>query len=525
VTIRNLSRNEGAPAKTSAEVCVIGGGMAALVLAKRLADRGISSVVLESGGDEHDAETGALNVIEEVTGRWSGAEKGRARGIGGSSQLWSGRCIPLSPSDIAPRPYLNEVGWPISADELGRFTGDVEALFGLDHSAFDMVPVADYAAHDDDIVCRWPKWSSFNRANLGRSLRKELAGSQRIEVWKHATVTALEYEPASKRLRSVVARHLSGKQIQVTAKRFVVAAGTIETTRLLLWLRRTSGGAALGKTTALGRYFQDHLYVTAAMISRRHALVTNRLFAYHFINNIRRSVHFELSPGAQSEARVRSAFAFVNMDLERSPLASVKSIARQVQRGRFSASEVISLWRHGGLIGRSAFWRLYNRQLFVPEDVPFRLEFCAEQEPHASNCIDLADQYDRFGIPLARVRWAPTSADEDTLQAMMTRIKAFWVRAGWNEIAPFKCVDQLRPGEKLSDRAMDFYHPSGSVRMGVDANSSVVDGNLQSHEVPDLSVLSAAVFPCAGSANPTFTILQLAARLADHLSRPGSAGA
>ena len=54
--------------------------------------------------------------------------------------------------------------------------------------------------------------------------------------------------------------------------------------------------------------------------------------------------------------------------------------------------------------------------------------------------------------------------------------------------------------------------------MGRDAGA-VVDPELRVHGTANLWVVSTAVFPTAGTANPTFSMLCLAAALADRLAR------
>ena len=54
--------------------------------------------------------------------------------------------------------------------------------------------------------------------------------------------------------------------------------------------------------------------------------------------------------------------------------------------------------------------------------------------------------------------------------------------------------------------------------MGREAQTSVVNANLQTHAVSNLSVASTSVFPSGASANPTFMLMGFALRLADHLA-------
>jgi choline dehydrogenase-like flavoprotein len=62
------------------------------------------------------------------------------------------------------------------------------------------------------------------------------------------------------------------------------------------------------------------------------------------------------------------------------------------------------------------------------------------------------------------------------------------------------------------------WHQMGTTRMAHDPASGVVDETCRVHGVPNLYVAGSSVFPTYGFANPTFTIIALSLRLADHLA-------
>jgi choline dehydrogenase-like flavoprotein len=55
-------------------------------------------------------------------------------------------------------------------------------------------------------------------------------------------------------------------------------------------------------------------------------------------------------------------------------------------------------------------------------------------------------------------------------------------------------------------------HIMGTCRMGNDPKDSVVNGDCQSHDHPNLFIVGASVFPTGGTANPTLTMAALALR-------------
>ena len=68
-------------------------------------------------------------------------------------------------------------------------------------------------------------------------------------------------------------------------------------------------------------------------------------------------------------------------------------------------------------------------------------------------------------------------------------------------------------------------HQIGTHRMGTDPRTSVVDVNLQSHEVPNLYLMGSGCFVTASASPPTLTIVALAIRAGRHIAaqlRPAS---
>jgi choline dehydrogenase-like flavoprotein len=61
-------------------------------------------------------------------------------------------------------------------------------------------------------------------------------------------------------------------------------------------------------------------------------------------------------------------------------------------------------------------------------------------------------------------------------------------------------------------------HQHGTVRMGHDPGTSVLDRWCRAHEVDNLFVVDGSPFPTATGANPTLTIMANAWRVAEHIA-------
>jgi choline dehydrogenase-like flavoprotein len=495
--------------------------MAGLLLARKLARQGRRVVVLESGLQTFDSSIHELNEIEDPQGRYTRALTGRYRGLGGSSSRWGGRLIPISESDAAPRDYLSLKGWPFPLGALRAHSAEIEGLFDVSDDSYEpdfletVFPKGPFPREDRDFSCRWAKLPAFRRSNLATVLKQELQQLKTLDIWLGATVAGFRLDRERGRLAAVEARDFGGRKLVVNADNFVFAAGTIETTRLLLWIDECSGGHAFRRSEALGRYFQEHLKVDVATITRTDSGLTNRLFASHFVRSARRELRLEMTPRAQREDGVGSSFCYVSIESPNNSLTRIKQLVRGIQRREFDARNAVSVAANAGILARSLFWRYSRRQVFMPPDVVFRLQVWAEQLPHASNRIRLARKRDRIGLPMASLEWSPSEREERTFNSAKARLKGFWERTAFDRTCPLAWVGT--GSVPYIERAEGCAHPSGSARMGTDPRESVVNTDLRCHDVANVFVASAATFPTAGSANPTLTIMQLALRLGDHL--------
>jgi choline dehydrogenase-like flavoprotein len=60
-------------------------------------------------------------------------------------------------------------------------------------------------------------------------------------------------------------------------------------------------------------------------------------------------------------------------------------------------------------------------------------------------------------------------------------------------------------------------HQAGTCRFGVDPASSVLDVNCRAHELDNLYVVDASIFPSIGAVNPALTVMANSLRVGDHL--------
>ena len=200
----------------------------------------------------------------------------------------------------------------------------------------------------------------------------------------------------------------------------------------------------------------------------------------------------------------------------------MKEFLRGRQSGTFrpSRADLARVVRDGPSLVAGAKWRFVDRQHYWPADLEHAMFVWIEQLPATTNRISLSNRVDRFRVPLAQVEWRPIPSDETTFRATIRKLRSYWDRHHLDRLCRLRWTPEASD-ESLSvaEGATEVFHPSGTTRMGRDSRSSVVDPDeLRCHGVSNLRVVSASVYPTAGSTGPTCTLLQLAMRSADQLA-------
>ena len=137
-----------------------------------------------------------------------------------------------------------------------------------------------------------------------------------------------------------------------------------------------------------------------------------------------------------------------------------------------------------------------------------------EQLPDPESRITLSDRTDRLGMPISRIEWKVSKAEELSIRRTAELVAVEVARLGYE---PPRLESWVTNSEALPSTFQDIGHPTGTTRMSDDPSQGVVDARCQVHGVDGLFVVGSSAFPTAGHANPTQMIVALAIRTADIL--------
>jgi choline dehydrogenase-like flavoprotein len=529
-----------------ADICIVGAGAAGITAALHCAAGGLDILVLESGGLRPDAESQSL-CRGEVVNREFHPEphRFRRRGLGGSTSVWGGRCVPLDRLDFQARPWLGlDHPWPITYDELLPFWGEAAALLEIGAPSFEAATAVPGGMRPTirDFEAPHVTTEAIERfsppVDFGRKFHNQLALSRRIRVVLHATCTNIMTQACHSRIAGITFRLRSGMARVATAQRFVLATGGLEVSRLLLASNRQLP-AGIGNAAGLvGRHYMCHLAGTTGVFT---STVGDK--PWHGYDRDEYGVYcrrrFSIQPSAQAAHQIGNAIArlhhprLADPDHRSGPL-SLLYLGRHALPPEYAVRLQQGARRGGGtahvgnvlrdapataafvahlLRRRLLARRKYPSITIAPKSGQFTLDVHAEQLPNPQSRLLLGDRRDRFGVPELRIDWRWSEADLRTARVTVGLIADALQHGGHGALAydPDGIdVDMLRDGAYGG-------HHLGGARMSETPRTGVVDRNGRVHGISNLYVAGGGVFPTSGQANPTFTIICLTLRLAVHL--------
>ena len=533
------------PARTVVEtdVCIIGSGISAAMVAERLATsqpkRLLDILVLEAGDEmpplsqRYALRDRSLRYGESPWPRdhldgydVEGPLQSRSMCVGGLAMHWGGVTPRFSPEDFRTR-SLCGVGtdWPITYEELEPDYAEAERILGVAgeqgppdvdprSTPFPMSPLPltynlgklkEWARQAG--IAMWSQPSAKNSVPYGgraQCCRNDtctpicptgakyspdftwdaLRGARKVRLQTRTLVRRLVLDEQSSRIASAVAvsRSKPNEEIEIRARQFVLAGGYVWTPHLLLLSRSSRAPEGIANRSGLvGKYLAGHRNVQA--------FVALPLELYPGINEQHSLVtkQFMRVPPADTSGR------YVRHDLRIWESASGRGPRLRDDSGSLLLGDaVLHDWRERTKTGVARVRSYYD---VIPD--------------RASELTLDAPRRNAWGDPLPRLafRDAPESAalrvfTEDRIREL------------------FAHMARVGGGRVLRSNVDDFQdHPAGGCRMGSDPATSVVDSHGRSHEHENLWIAGAPAAVSGGCANATLTFCALALRMAAQLDR------
>lgn len=465
--------------------------------------------------------------------------------VGGATNFMSGFFLRMKPEDFRLRSTFGEapgadvVDWPISYDDLEPWYDLVEREVGVSgrvvphpradrrsSPGFPMPPTGEHAfSKQIDAVgrekglfpvptpravlsrdrlprkkCEYTGFcgsygcASGAKGSARAALIARAVASKRCEVRANRTVVRLETD-ATGRVVAIHHRGPDGAMQRLDAKVVVVAAQPIETARLLLLSTGPRHPSGIGNANDLvGRWllsspaglgwgffpYATWERVLGEEMRERGAFVNRTLMDWQ----------------DYADPRTGKRRKGGNVDLLLPHSNAVQGAMSQA----FSAGNATKR----PLFGREL--QSYVRRWFT-EGKALKFETFSDWMPKADGRVTLDPSVrDRFGVPVARLRWADHAWNHETTDFLTARSAEFLKALGAEDL---KVFPDGGPSTNLV---------AGGARFGTDPRTSVLDTDCRVHDCDNLYVTDGSFMPTGGSVPYTFTIYANAFRVASKIA-------
>ncbi len=503
------------------DLAVVGAGAGGSVLAQRLARRGWRIVVLEAGPFWHpdedwvSDEAGSHRLYwtqKRIIGGADPIEMGKnnsGRGVGGSMIHYAGYCPRFHPSDFETF-TRDGVGadWPISYGELEPHYRELERE----------LPVA---GQD------WP-WDRPHRYPFSPH---PISGGAQL-IWKGARALGIEFRVGpvgivngtfGNRPHCIYRGYcLQGCKVNAKASPFVthlpdalahgveVRAGCMATrVEVDASGRRATGITYVEEATGRERFQRARVVAIAGYSIETPRLLLNSTGGRHphgLGNGEDQVGRYVMVQGADQTA---GRFP-TEVRMYKAPPPEISSEqfyetdpGRGFARG-FSIQTVSPLpigWAEHVLA--DGHWGRALREYMRDYNHWFAIGVLCELLPQADNRVTLAEERDRYGMPIARFDHSRCDNDRHNMAYARGVITDLLRAAGAQDVLSIT----------------RYAHLIGGCRMGTSPAESVVDRHQRVWGMMNLYLADGSVCPTQGSANPALTIMALSSRLARHLAR------
>lgn len=516
------------------QLCIIGGGAAGIEIARFFNKSATDVILVESGSFEFDAQTQklyAMNCIGKPI-RDGGYDfnthlaepfKGecRVRMFGGTTNIWSGKWKQLEPIDFEDREHIPDSGWPLTYDKLSPFYQEISRDYGIPNFEHLLNLEHKHSLSNHSIAKAGDlkftlHYTQDPALNFGETFRDELQRSRNVNVLLNSNACELWLNDDLSRVKSLLVKTLKGQEFSIYADNFVLACGGIENARLLLASNRQITSGIGNSQDLVGRFYMDH---PKAVLGKIKPLSRKSLPNIFFADQDSKKAH---RIGISLSDKIQRSDKTLNHNFYLKPIyfkenqegyQILSSMVKAILS--FEASALIELVKKASKRTKVILKVLVGILLKTParKISAYQIVHYLEQSPNRNSRVLLSQDTDVLGMQKPVIDWEFSAVDQHSFEAFVEKIKMIFSECKIGEVL-------INPTSyETLDFLQDASHHMGTTRMGTTPQQGVVDLNCQVFGVENLFVAGSSVFPTGGNANPTYTILALARRLAIFLHK------
>lgn len=508
------------------DLCIVGAGVAGIVLANELKNNFDRILLLEAGSENFSIE-GQDSFKSEYVPPFPDPTFSRLRMLGGSSNHWQNNTSPFSPIDFEYRDWIPHSGWPIGFSDIEPYYAKAGVYCGVGDNGYDPHFWMD-KLNGKDLFASSTHVESRIYKIAGQSVRffqaygDQLARHSNITILKNCTVIDAVFDEKTQKISSLKAASSKGLHREIRAKVFVLCLGGIENTRLMLMLNEKYSNKLGNQYGSVGCYFMEHPTPRAAHMF---PLDKEQFSMYHGTNigDMKVSSFVSLADKTAMERRttnIRIPFVGATNYEISDAISSFHILGDSISNGETPEyfGEHLANFASGiDDILEALSRKKFNKKVFDYQDEfgGFEMPMMIEQTPIRDSRILLTSDKDKFGLNRVKVDW---KISQDDINHVWQSLEIFGKEVGGLSVGRLQILKER--SSRVWGEMLGFSdHHMGTTRMAANPQQGVVDKHQLVFGTNNLFVNGSSVFATGSHVPPTLTISALTIRLADYLKK------
>ena len=459
------------------DFAIIGSGPAGCIISNQLSKAGFKIALIDRAENEKSPDINDFfcPYVDNSPNNYTPIYSNQ---LGGNSALWHSKIYLMTEKEF------NKSNWGMDYKELSEYSKKLSDLMKTD---FDTVNKSE---EEIDYFLRYSGRGKF------RSIFKffEINKNKNISIFKGFCPTMLENENTDL-IKKIHIKNLSGKEITITINRSIVfCAGGLGNPHLLLNLLKN-------ENKNLGRYLSDHTHVNLGKVIEKQIKNYKKIAKPNIKMNLGLNDENEIAAVFENN----KYFLGVQLDYKIDPFKKIRRYYLKLKN--FKVRKIINLFY---FIFSKLNGLYYKLGIILGKYYKYSFELFFSQNPSATNCVNLSNKKDEFGLKKININWKLNQEDIENYKILIDKSIGEKGKLGnYFKINNFQ--------KFFFNYDLAGLHPSCTTKIGTSIEDGVVDKNLKLFEYQNIYVCGSSVFPFNGFTNPTWTIMCLALRLSEKL--------
>ncbi len=449
------------------DVVIIGSGPAGMSIALELEKKNKRCLIIEAGKDTYDEFSQSFYKGKITGDKISELSSSRLRQLGGTSAIWGGWSKPLEDYTFN--------NWPIKKTDLDIYQKSTAEILKIKN----IFRINKLSKNINQIEFQ------YSQVKFADQYISHLENSKKIFLLLN---TQLSHFEGDNEIVEYAHCFQNQKKIKIRGKKFILACGGIENSRILLWTKDKNKNL-LKDNSNIGKYWMTHAWILAGagLIDEIELKKINKGFI-----DYEGAIHFATGSNFIRDKDLLSCGLYMSKN----------------ENKKFYKEIIKDILCLAPGYGKKIAKKVFNKDLKCGN-----IFMHVEDYANIQNEIKLDYQNkDAHNIPRVNLNYKVSKIAIKSAKLFLEDVANYFRK---NDIGRIALKEELHDEQKF--KQLGTYHHIGGTIMGTNIKNSVVNEDLRVHDIKNLYIVGSSTFPTSGYTNSTFAIIQLSLRLANKI--------